>query len=450
LIRLLVPAVASTFIAAALHAQTAPPAPPEAPTAPQAPANPAPPTAPLSNVTVPAEAATAEAKAKADAMLEALAKAYSSAPTIHDSVKVSVKGFSPGRPPQSQEAALTLAIGSGEDLLFEMPPMKVTSLNGTLYVEIESSPRKYLATPIDTSQFASPATTAPASAPEKVTAVDKITELLGDYLPPFPHFRLRNAKSREDALQAMSMKLLTDIKVAGATADTLYLTGAEGAMKAQVDPETNLLSALAVEFSPQMAPPGTRIDFSFEMDPTVAPALEKPIAFDPAGRKEVATLEALDPAVVVGDMAPEFTLSTLDGKSVTLADLKGSVVVLDFWATWCGPCRQGMPDIQKFHDWAKESGKPVHVYAVNVMENGDAAMRQKAASEYWTSQKFTLPSLIDLDDKVIRAYGFGGIPTTVIIDATGKIAKIHNGINPSVDTVELLKQETLEVLGEKS
>ena len=71
--------------------------------------------------------------------------------------------------------------------------------------------------------------------------------------------------------------------------------------------------------------------------------------------------------VKVGETAPTFTLATLNGEEISLADLKGQIVVLDFWATWCGPCRKGLPEVQKVVDWIAAEKLPVKVFAVDVM-----------------------------------------------------------------------------------
>ena len=126
-------------------------------------------------------------------------------------------------------------------------------------------------------------------------------------------------------------------------------------------------------------------------------------------------------AIKVGDPAPDFTLTSLDGKQVTLASLRGKVVLLDFWATWCGPCRAGMPTMEKLHN--AYQGKKVVILGVNTFEkNADAA------KSYFAKKKFTYGCLLNGDD-LAKAYGVSGIPTLVIIDKEGKVAKIEMGLN---------------------
>jgi peroxiredoxin len=120
-----------------------------------------------------------------------------------------------------------------------------------------------------------------------------------------------------------------------------------------------------------------------------------------------------------GKPAPDFTLTAIDGSTVSLADLKGSVAVLDFWATWCGPCVESLPHIDQIH--ADLSDKGLKVYAVNLQE-------QKAqVQKFLTSKKLTLPVLLDSDGATAKKYLANAIPETVIIGKDGIVQKVFVG-----------------------
>ncbi len=123
----------------------------------------------------------------------------------------------------------------------------------------------------------------------------------------------------------------------------------------------------------------------------------------------------------VGSKAPDWTLKTPAGKAVTLSKLRGRIVVLDFWAIWCGPCKLVMPNLQKLHEQYKD--KPVDVIGLNVWERSDAAA-------YMKKNKYTYGLLLK-GDAVAKAYGVNGIPTMYIIGPDGKILHASAGFNPA-------------------
>ncbi|MFZ9879787.1 MAG: TlpA family protein disulfide reductase [Phycisphaerales bacterium] len=124
-----------------------------------------------------------------------------------------------------------------------------------------------------------------------------------------------------------------------------------------------------------------------------------------------------------GDAAPDFALKDLAGAEVTLASLKGKVVLLDFWATWCGPCKMAMPTIQKLHDEYKDKG--VVVLGVNTWEQ-----QPDAAKKYMEQKKFTYGCLLS-GDALAEAYGVPGIPALVVIGKDGKVAVAEVGLADS-------------------
>ena len=122
-----------------------------------------------------------------------------------------------------------------------------------------------------------------------------------------------------------------------------------------------------------------------------------------------------------GQPAPVFTLATIQGKDVSLAKEKGNVVVLDFWATWCPPCRESLPHLQKFHEDKELADKGLKVFAVNLKEDKDTA------KNYVQQNNLTFPVPLDKVGGVATKYKVRGIPTTVIVGRDGKVAKVFVG-----------------------
>jgi thiol-disulfide isomerase/thioredoxin len=147
----------------------------------------------------------------------------------------------------------------------------------------------------------------------------------------------------------------------------------------------------------------------------------------------------------VGDTAPAFTLASRDGKDVTLADLKGRVVLLDFWATWCGPCKMAMPGVQKLSEKYKDQA--VSVFGVDTFEGGAPAKAAEKARKYMDSKKYTY-GLLFAGDKLAKTYGISGIPTFVLIDKDGKI--IHIGVGFDEDGEDKLAEKIDKALNSKS
>jgi peroxiredoxin len=119
----------------------------------------------------------------------------------------------------------------------------------------------------------------------------------------------------------------------------------------------------------------------------------------------------------VGAKAPDFELKTLAGDTVKLSDLKGKKVMLNFWATWCPPCKAEMPAMEEFH---KEAGDDVVILAVNI----DPHLDVKA---FVDENKITFPIPLDEEDKVNEAYQVLSIPTTYFIDTKGNIGNKYIG-----------------------
>ena len=137
-------------------------------------------------------------------------------------------------------------------------------------------------------------------------------------------------------------------------------------------------------------------------------------SFDPAKihAKDRQELRGNAPVTSIGTLAPEFTLRNLEGKEVRLSDLRGKVVVLDFWATWCPPCRSAMPAIELLHRQLKDKG-----LVVLGIDDEDSVEQ----SAFLRNFGYSFSSLVDPAKKIGNLYNVGGIPRTIIIDEEGKI-----------------------------
>ena len=129
--------------------------------------------------------------------------------------------------------------------------------------------------------------------------------------------------------------------------------------------------------------------------------------------------------------APGFQLSGRGGKTIDLSQFKGQVVMINFWASWCGPCRQEMPLLEDIYKKYKPMG--FTLVGVNVEPStGDP--------EGWLNKlpkQVTFPVAFDVDSKVSKLYKVAGMPTTVFIDRKGNVREIHRGYKPGDENIYL-------------
>jgi len=130
-------------------------------------------------------------------------------------------------------------------------------------------------------------------------------------------------------------------------------------------------------------------------------------------------------AVTPSTPAPDFTLRSTGGPNLRLAEQRGQVVMVNFWATWCGPCRQEMPHLNRLYDKYRSSG--FQLLGVNIDED------PRAAADLATKLGVHFPVLLDTDKKVSRLYDMSAMPATVVIDRDGKVRFVHRGYRDGVE-----------------
>lgn len=127
----------------------------------------------------------------------------------------------------------------------------------------------------------------------------------------------------------------------------------------------------------------------------------------------------------VSSFAPDFRLNSIDGKEITLSELKGKVVLLDFWATWCGPCKESIPHLIEVYK--KYKGKDFEIIGMNMDKKTEIEMVRK-----FVSSTGILYPVIITPENVIRSYAVSAIPTSILIDKNGKIREKIVGFNTSI------------------
>ena len=123
-----------------------------------------------------------------------------------------------------------------------------------------------------------------------------------------------------------------------------------------------------------------------------------------------------------GAAAPQFSLAARGGQNVSLAQYKGQVVMINFWASWCGPCRQEMPLLESIYKKYNKLG--FTMLGVNVEPDSNAA------NAWLKETPVSFPILYDTESKVSKLYDVAGMPTSVIIDRAGKVRLIHRSYRP--------------------
>jgi cytochrome c biogenesis protein CcmG/thiol:disulfide interchange protein DsbE len=134
-----------------------------------------------------------------------------------------------------------------------------------------------------------------------------------------------------------------------------------------------------------------------------------------------------DRRIEPGSMAPDFVLETFDGEQLALADLRGEVVVLNFWASWCLPCAAEAADLEAI--WREHAGKGVRFVGIAYTDT------RPEARAYLERHAVSYPNGMDRADRISRAYRIEGVPETLVIDQAGRIVPLGPAGSPGSDRI---------------
>jgi thiol-disulfide isomerase/thioredoxin len=239
-----------------------------------------------------------------------------------------------------------------------------------------------------------------------------------------------------------------------------------------LDPESRLIQSMELTVTGgDLVQPGSTLAYKYSYDYEIPdePLDDAVFAFQPGDRQRVDVIASLAPKpkqepgrgdvlggeeaamALIGEPAPPVVLATADGNAVDLEDFRGQVVVLDFWASWCGPCMRALPVLHEVARWSKDQQLPVKVLTINVWEIRDPASdnpdaRLESAKKTWEKRGFTLPIAMDYTDEVAQAYRVRGIPTTVVIRSDGTVHAIPPFSQTYGDDLKLAIQDAIKAV----
>jgi cytochrome c-type biogenesis protein len=182
---------------------------------------------------------------------------------------------------------------------------------------------------------------------------------------------------------------------------------------------------------------------ALQLNPTIQKSV---FAFNPpAGAKKAEPAKEDETArddtnSLKGAEAPNFTLIDMEGNEVSLNSLRGKVVFLDFWATWCPPCRNSLPHTQALSQHEKTKSGDLVVLAVNAREDVDKVKK------FMQDNNYSFRVLLDKDGKVLDSFKVRGIPTFVLIDREGKVAWVQVGFMPGSE--KAMEEAVTQALGQ--
>jgi peroxiredoxin len=375
-----------------------------------------------------------DAESRARTTLQAAAQAYRRVAALKDTLTYVIKTASGAQPPKTLEVTL----GAKNDVAVKDALIEAIAFNGMLYLTKSDAPEKYIARPYS-GDFAK--------------SLEAIVGPQGWPVEPL-QVAMRLGKGLDSWLKALRFGQLGPLKISGyekktiegQSVEAIHFTADNGRIEADFDATTHFFSRVLMRAHPAGAPEDAFIEVAGALSPKVLQSSTGLLTFDPEKRLAVADITSLDSTQLrTGEPAPSFELETTAGARVALSELKRSVVVLDFWASWCAPCWKTLRETQRLADWAAESTLPVAIFAVNTLEDlPTAAEKRDRATKFFQSQGLTMPCLLDVKNEVFHAFGSPGLPSMIVVASGGTIFKYHQGLFPDMQAV--LRREIKDAL----
>ena len=230
--------------------------------------------------------------------------------------------------------------------------------------------------------------------------------------------------ARQELLNgATNVTRAPDVTIDGKACPALAISLPERDLTIAVDPTTHLVLRLLVDPSRGLRKRGADVksaqittDFATSTNIDIKP---DELAMDIPPTAQEIPLQGGNANDLEGKPAPDFRLVSIDGAEISSNKLKGDVYILDFWATWCGPCQESLPGLDKIYQQDSKDG--LKVYAVNLGEDA-ATVRQFVART-----GLSIPVLLDSEGAAGAAYGADAIPETVLVGNDGKVRKVFIG-----------------------